>query len=205
MHSCWQKLTDWKSLQELELRIAFYTISRVWSGGKIQQSPTTGNRQDLRSPTIIQLSLLRQHSPLAEASEQVAILESQDEHALPTFAATLAENELEPLEADGIDVLQVNVGKLCNQTCRHCHVDAGPDRRESMSRKTAEAVIRVLRESDIGTLDITGGAPEMNSNFNWIVEQARQLGRHVIDRCNLTILVAPGYESLPEFMGAPSS
>ncbi|QEG37242.1 arsenosugar biosynthesis radical SAM (seleno)protein ArsS [Bythopirellula goksoeyrii] len=154
----------------------------------------------MRSPTIIQLSLLRQHSPLAEASEQIAILESQDEHALPTFAATLAENELEPLEANGIDVLQVNVGKLCNQTCRHCHVDAGPDRRESMSRKTAEAVIRVLRESDIGTLDITGGAPEMNSNFNWIVEQARQLGRHVIDRCNLTILVAPGYESLPEFL-----
>ncbi len=107
---------------------------------------------------------------------------------------------LPPLRADGIEVLQVNVGKLCNQTCRHCHVDAGPDRRESMSWETAEAVIRVLRASKIATLDITGGAPEMNPVFCWLVEQARRLERHVIDRCNLTILVAPGYEYLPEFL-----
>lgn len=155
-----------------------------------------------RSSTIIQLSLLRQHSPLANASEQLAILESRDDASLPTFDATLATHGLESLQSKGIDVLQVNVGKLCNQTCRHCHVDAGPDRRESMSWDTAEAVIRVLRESSIGTLDITGGAPEMNPNFNWLVEQARQLGRHVIDRCNLTILVTNGYEYLPEFLAA---
>ncbi len=155
-----------------------------------------------RRNTIIQLSLLRQHSPLADASEQLAILESSDDASLPTFDATLATHGLESLQSKGIDVLQVNVGKLCNQTCRHCHVDAGPDRRESMSWDTAEAVIRVLRESSIGTLDITGGAPEMNPNFNWLVEQARQLGRHVIDRCNLTILVANGYEYLPEFLAA---
>jgi radical SAM/Cys-rich protein len=97
-------------------------------------------------------------------------------------------------------VLQVNVGRVCNQTCTHCHVDAGPDRRESMSRETAEAVIRALAASDIPTLDITGGAPEMNPNFRWLVEQARRLDRHVIDRCNLTILLAPGFESLPEFL-----
>ncbi len=112
----------------------------------------------------------------------------------------LADKGLHPLQSQGIQVLQINVGKLCNQTCRHCHVDAGPDRRESMSWDTAEAVIRVLRSSDIATLDITGGAPEMNPNFCWLVEQAHQLGRTVIDRCNLTILVSTGYEYLPEFL-----
>ncbi len=112
----------------------------------------------------------------------------------------LASHRLLPLKSEEIKVLQVNVGKLCNQTCRHCHVDAGPDRRESMSRDTAEAVIRVLKDSEICTLDITGGAPEMNPNFKWLVEQARKLGRHVIDRCNLTILVAQRFEYLPEFL-----
>jgi MoaA/NifB/PqqE/SkfB family radical SAM enzyme len=70
-------------------------------------------------------------------------------------------------------VLQVNVGKLCNQSCKHCHVDAGPDRREIMSRETAEACIRVLLESGIPKLDITGGAPELNPHFRWMVEEAR--------------------------------
>jgi len=96
--------------------------------------------------------------------------------------------------------LQVNVGKLCNQTCQHCHVDAGPDRRESMSREIAEAVIDVLARTEIPTLDITGGAPEMNPNFRWLVEEARRLGRRVIDRCNLTILLASGFTDLPEFL-----
>jgi radical SAM/Cys-rich protein len=112
----------------------------------------------------------------------------------------LAMHGLPTLQANGIEVLQVNVGKLCNQTCQHCHVDAGPDRRESMSWETAEAVIRVLKGTNIPTLDITGGAPEMNPNFCWLVEQARRLNRHVIDRCNLTILVANGFEYLPEFL-----
>ena len=137
---------------------------------------------------------------MADASQQLAILESNEATTLPRFEAKLAEYGLQPLQAEGIHVLQVNIGKLCNQTCRHCHVDAGPDRRESMSWETAEAVIRVLRASDIATLDITGGAPEMNPNFCWLVEQAHQLGRTVIDRCNLTILVAKGYEYLPEFL-----
>ncbi|MEX0641404.1 MAG: arsenosugar biosynthesis radical SAM (seleno)protein ArsS, partial [Pirellulales bacterium] len=94
----------------------------------------------------------------------------------------------------------VNVGRLCNQTCHHCHVDAGPDRRESMSRETAEACIRALAASDIQTLDITGGAPEMNPNFCYLAEAAHRLGRHVIDRCNLTILTAPGFDHLPQFL-----
>ena len=148
----------------------------------------------------MQLTLLRQGSPLSDPSRQRQILEQESDERHLSFGGALREHGLGPLLATGIDVLQVNVGKLCNQTCHHCHVDAGPDRRESMSRETAEAVIDVLARSDIPTLDITGGAPEMNPQFRWLVEQARGLGRRVIDRCNLTILMAPGFTDLPEFL-----
>jgi radical SAM/Cys-rich protein len=104
------------------------------------------------------------------------------------------------LSAGEITVLQVNVGKLCNQTCHHCHVDAGPDRREIMTRETAEFCIAALAASKIPTLDITGGAPELNPNFRWLVEQARNLGRKVMDRCNLTVLQLPSQSDLAEFL-----
>ncbi len=93
----------------------------------------------------------------------------------------------------------MNVGKLCNQTCRHCHVDAGPDRRERMSRETFEDVLRVLAATQIPVVDITGGAPELNPEFRWFVERVRALGRHVMDRCNLTILDTGPGRDLPEF------
>jgi len=147
---------------------------------------------------MVELTLIRRNSRLANSAEQRRILETGA--GAPGFEQTLYDHGLTPLRACGIEVLQVNLGKLCNQTCRHCHVDAGPDRRESMSRETAEACIGVLASTDIPTLDITGGAPEMNPNFCWLVEQGRQLGRHVIDRCNLTILIAPGFERLPAFL-----
>jgi radical SAM/Cys-rich protein len=98
--------------------------------------------------------------------------------------------------------LQINLGKVCNQTCTHCHVDAGPDRRESMTRETAAAVIEFAKRSEVRTLDITGGAPEMNPNFTWLVEEATKMSIHVIDRCNLTILSAPGFTHLPDFLAA---
>lgn len=104
------------------------------------------------------------------------------------------------LRSLGLTTLQINLGKVCNQTCSHCHVDAGPDRRESMSQKTAEDVIDFLSRSNVQTLDITGGAPEMNPNFVWLVQQATAMGLKVIDRCNLTILLAPGFTHLPEFL-----
>lgn len=103
------------------------------------------------------------------------------------------------LRASEIEILQVNVGKLCNQTCRHCHVDAGPDRRERMSRETFEEVLRVLASTRIPVVDITGGAPELNPDFRWFVERVRALGRHVIDRCNLTIIGTGPGRDLPEF------
>ncbi|MDX1980227.1 MAG: arsenosugar biosynthesis radical SAM protein ArsS [Bryobacteraceae bacterium] len=117
---------------------------------------------------------------------------------LPAFDATLGR----PLSATGIRVLQINVGKLCNQTCAHCHVDAGPHRREIMSRETAELCIGVLSATAIPVVDITGGAPELNPNFRWLVRQARLLGRHVMDRCNLTVLLLPAQADLIGFLAA---
>jgi radical SAM/Cys-rich protein len=103
------------------------------------------------------------------------------------------------LRAAAVDTLQVNVGKLCNQACKHCHVDASPKRTEIMTRETAEAVIDAIRRFGIATLDITGGAPELNPSFRWLVTQARALGTHVIVRHNLTVMFEPGQEDLPEF------
>jgi radical SAM/Cys-rich protein len=114
----------------------------------------------------------------------------------------MAQAGLRPLKATGITVLQLNVGKLCNQTCRHCHVDAAPDRTESMSRETAALCIEALAKSEIPTVDITGGAPELNQNFRWLVEQARSLERHVMDRCNLSVLLLPAQADLAEFLAA---
>ena len=114
----------------------------------------------------------------------------------------MAQAGLFPLSATGITVFQINVGKLCNQTCRHCHVDAGPDRTEQMSRETAELCIRALAQTDIPTVDITGGAPELNPNFRWLIERSRALKRHVMDRCNLSVLLLPSQADLAEFLAA---
>ncbi len=105
-----------------------------------------------------------------------------------------------PLRSIGVETLQVNVGKLCNQTCRHCHVDAGPTRTEVMTRSTAELVLDVLRRYDIPKVDITGGAPELNPHFEYLVRGARALGRHVMDRSNLTVFFVEGKGHVPEFL-----
>jgi radical SAM/Cys-rich protein len=120
---------------------------------------------------------------------------------LPSFDQTLAAYRLEALTATGVETLQINVGKLCNQTCTHCHVDAGPSRTEIMTRETMDAVLDVIRRHpEIGTIDITGGAPEMNPHFEYLVEQCRRVGRRVMDRCNLTVFFVRGKERLPEFL-----
>ena len=118
-----------------------------------------------------------------------------------SFAATLARHGLAPLARGRVETLQVNVGKLCNQACHHCHVDAGPKRTEIMTEATARRVVDVLAASPTAaTVDITGGAPELNPSFRFLVESARELGRRVIDRCNLTILLEPGYEEYAGFL-----
>ncbi|MSR24693.1 MAG: radical SAM/Cys-rich domain protein [Nitrospiraceae bacterium] len=144
------------------------------------------------------LTLLGRHNPLASATEQLRILAQAQ--SCPSFETPMRRAGLDPLHATGITVFQINVGKLCNQTCRHCHVDAGPDRRESMSRETAELCVTALAQTDIPTVDITGGAPELNPNFRWLVEQATTLNRHVLDRCNLSVLLIPSQADLGEFL-----
>jgi radical SAM/Cys-rich protein len=147
------------------------------------------------------VSLASLAHPLASSEAQLRVLNDQP-RVRERFAQALAESGLAPLTATGITVFQINVGKLCNQSCGHCHVDAGPDRREIMTRETAELCLDALRNSDIPTVDITGGAPELNPNFRWLVEQSRELGRHVIDRCNLSVLLLPSHADLAEFLAA---
>lgn len=103
------------------------------------------------------------------------------------------------LSRRAVDVLQVNMGRYCNLACIHCHVESGPNRTEMMSRKTVDAVLEFFASAKIPTLDITGGAPELNPNFDYLVESAVGLGRHVMDRCNLTVIFEPGKDYLPEF------
>src|SRR5229473_6570024 len=100
------------------------------------------------------------------------------------------------------EILQINVGKLCNLTCTHCHVNAGPKRKEIMTRETIDRIIDWLTKTDIPTVDLTGGAPEMIPDFRYFVERVKALRplRHVIDRCNLTILLETGYEDLAQFL-----
>jgi radical SAM/Cys-rich protein len=100
----------------------------------------------------------------------------------------------------GIDTLQVNLGRYCNLACIHCHVESGPTRTEMMSRETVDGVLRFLDSTNISTLDITGGAPELHPDFDYLVVAARRFGRHVMDRCNLTVIFEPGKEYLPEFL-----
>lgn len=142
-------------------------------------------------------SLLRQASPLADAAEQQRVLRDT---RVPSFAQSLLDAGSPPLTAGTVQVLQLNLGRVCNQTCRHCHVDAGPDRREAMSSETVDDCLTALSRASIPTVDITGGAPEMHPEFCRIVAESRRLGRHVIDRCNLTILTVPRYRHLPEFL-----
>ncbi|THJ19179.1 MAG: radical SAM/Cys-rich domain protein [Nitrospira sp. CG24B] len=144
------------------------------------------------------LTLLGRSNPLASAAEQLHILDQPS--GSPPFDLRLTQAGMFPLCASGITVFQINVGKLCNQTCRHCHVDAGPDRPETMSLETAEQCIDALAKTDIPTVDITGGAPELNPHFRWLVEQSRKLSRHVMDRCNLSVLLLPSQADLAEFL-----
>ncbi len=116
------------------------------------------------------------------------------------FAARVRESKGE-LRRRSIKTLQVNIGARCNLACHHCHVESGPNRREAMSRSGAERVLELLAKNPtVETLDLTGGAPEMNENFRFLVAGARRLGRRVIDRCNLTIFYEPGHDDTPEFL-----
>ncbi len=139
------------------------------------------------------VSLQYRHSPLAEVQTQLEIIEhgQTGDFALVPFQQKLEESELYPLKPTGIEIFQVNVGKMCNQTCKHCHVDAGPDRKEIMTKATMQQCLDALENNpQLRTVDLTGGAPEINPNFRWFVEEIKKLNRHVMVRCNLTIFLA---------------
>ncbi len=148
-------------------------------------------------------SLKAQHSILADAHEQLEILEHgvANDFVLVPFQQKLEESDLYPLKPTGIQIFQVNVGKMCNQVCKHCHVDAGPDRKEIMTRETMQQCLEALKNNpQLQTVDLTGGAPEMNPDFRWFAEEIKKLNRHIIVRCNLTIIVAnKKYHDLPQF------
>jgi len=121
------------------------------------------------------------------------------------FAEALTSAGRTGLQPSTLEILQVNVGKVCNQACAHCHVDAGPDRTEVMSQELLHQCLDIVRTKNIPTVDITGGAPELNPHFRWFVEECRKLGAHVMNRCNLTILVShPRYSDLPAFFAEHS-
>ena len=133
-------------------------------------------------------SLLSRAAPLASSAEQRAILARQPVADFP-----------DKLRPAGIDIFQVNLGKLCNMTCRHCHVDAGPDRTEQMSRKTVDECLAALDQTAAGVVDLTGGAPELNPHFRYLVDQCVSRGKQVMDRCNLTVLLTGPCRDLPDW------
>ena len=145
-------------------------------------------------------SLKSNHNSLSKAENQIKILDQDPEYFKP-FKDNLNTIGLHPLKPTNLEIFQVNLGKMCNQVCTHCHVDAGPDRKEIMTKETMELIIEVLKTNpNFKIVDMTGGAPEMNPNFRWFVEQVSALGIHMYVRCNLTIIKAnKKYYDLPEF------
>ncbi|MGC6284473.1 MAG: arsenosugar biosynthesis radical SAM (seleno)protein ArsS [Polaribacter sp.] len=148
-------------------------------------------------------SLKARNNDLANTQRQLEILSNGifADGELPTFGAKIKETNQFPLRPKKLEILQINVGYMCNQVCAHCHVDAGPDRKEIMTRETMQQCLEVIQKTGAHTLDLTGGAPEMNPDFRWFVEEAAKAGiKDFIVRSNLTIIRAnKKYHDLPEF------
>ena len=149
-------------------------------------------------------SLKAQKHELGDTAFQLKVLndEVQLGRHLPHFSEKLEPIGLFPLKPTNLDIFQVNVGKMCNQVCKHCHVDAGPDRKEIMTVETMQQCLDVLKKHKFSIIDLTGGAPEMNPNFRWFIEEIRAIDKDIkiIVRCNLTIILAnKKYNDLPEF------
>ncbi|CAL2058318.1 arsenosugar biosynthesis radical SAM (seleno)protein ArsS [Tenacibaculum sp. 190524A05c] len=148
-------------------------------------------------------SLLARNNDLANTQRQLEILSNGifKDGELPTFAEKIKETNQFPLQPKKLEILQINLGYMCNQVCAHCHVDAGPDRKEIMTQETMKQCLEVIKKTGAHTLDLTGGAPEMNHNFRWFVEEASKAGiKDFIVRSNLTIIRAnKKYYDLPEF------
>ena len=152
-------------------------------------------------------SLKARGSSLSNSFMQLKVLSGREEVSadIPHFQKRIGEHGWnQGIKPTKVDIFQINIGKLCNQTCAHCHVDAGPDKKEeNMDLATLEQCLKIIKEHDIPTVDITGGAPEMNAHFRWFVEECFKAGKKVMVRCNLTIIMAnKKYHDLPEFYKA---
>ncbi len=147
-------------------------------------------------------SLRVRRLPLAPPDEQLRVLSTASTRvASLDFDAALRDAGWPALDRSSLEIFQINLGKLCNMTCRHCHVDAGPDRTDAMmSRQAVDACLEALDKTDAHTVDLTGGAPELHPDFRYLVDEARRRGKHVIDRCNLTILLTRRMTDLPEWL-----
>jgi len=152
---------------------------------------------------MVKKSLLARNNDLANTERQMEILSNGifANGELPTFAKKIKETNQFPLRPKKLEILQINLGYMCNQVCAHCHVDAGPDRKEIMTQDTMRQCLEVIEKTEAHTLDLTGGAPEMNPHFRWFVEEASKAGiKDFIVRSNLTIIRAnKKYHDLPEF------
>ena len=148
-------------------------------------------------------SLKSRQDSLAQTEKQLEILNGGifEDGTLPTFKEKVKNSNIQQVRPTGLEILQINVGYMCNQVCSHCHVDAGPDRKEIMTQETMEQILHVLRNSKINMVDLTGGAPEMHPQFRWFVEEIRKTEvEEIIVRSNLTIILAnKKYNDLPEF------
>lgn len=146
-------------------------------------------------------SLKFRKSKLADSSEQIHILQNSIQNPNgDNFDDYVKRSGIDKLTSRKVEIFQINMGKMCNQTCKHCHVDAGPDRKEIMTRETMQMCLDKLAETDIPTIDLTGGAPELNPDFRWFVKELKKLNRHIMVRCNLTIILSnPNFNDLPDF------
>lgn len=146
-------------------------------------------------------TLSSRRAPLADPSAQLATLDAAM-NGRATFEEALRGAGWNALTPAALEIFQINLGKLCNMTCRHCHVDAGPDRSDAMmTRETVDACLRALDQTAAHTVDITGGAPELHPEFRYLVAEAHKRGKHVIDRCNLSVLLLPRNAGLAEWLG----
>ena len=152
---------------------------------------------------MLKKSLKQRQNTLSFPENQLKLLDSGifKNGELPTFKSKLEDTNQFPLKPSKLEILQINVGYMCNQVCAHCHVDAGPDRKEIMSKETLTQCLNIIKNSDVKTVDLTGGAPEMNPNFRWFVEEVSKLGvEDFIVRSNLTIIMAnKKFYDLPDF------
>ena len=135
---------------------------------------------------------------LSNANEQLKIINQVKD--FPEFHEKFESTLGGPLKTGRIEIFQINLGKMCNMVCKHCHVDAGPDRQEIMTKETLELCLAALRNSNIDKVDLTGGAPEMNPHFKWFVGEVKKMEKHIMVRSNLTILVTNKFDDYAEFM-----